>query len=138
MNNKVFLDTNIVADLLDSNRPNHRNSLGLVEELIKDDTAICISEDMISTLYYITKDKKATLDFFKNVIFVDWEVLSFGKELLQDAVELSIKEDQDLEDILQCLCAKINGCNALITNDKLFYDCGIEIQGSDHPHNPIS
>jgi predicted nucleic acid-binding protein len=33
----------------------------------------------------------------------------------------------DLEDILQCLCAKENGCDVLITNDKKFYDCDIKI-----------
>jgi len=36
-------------------------------------------------------------------------------------------KEQDLEDALQCLCAKENNCTLLITNDKKFVDCGIEI-----------
>ncbi len=127
---KAFLDTNIVADLLDTGRRHHRDSLRLVEDFIQNDIQICISEDMISTLYYISKEKIATLEFLKNVVFVDWEVLSYGKEMLHKAVELSLRDGKDLEDILQCLCAKSNGCSVIVTNDTDFYDCGIEVKRS--------
>jgi len=33
-----------------------------------------------------------------------------------------------LEDTLQCLCAKENDCDMLITSDKHFYNCGMKIQ----------
>ena len=82
---------------------------------------------MITTLYYILKDKITTLGFIDDVIFVDWTILSFGKSVLNQAVKLSLKENLDLEDTLQCFCAKENGCGILITNDKKFYDCGISI-----------
>ncbi|MCV6608281.1 MAG: type II toxin-antitoxin system VapC family toxin [Campylobacterales bacterium] len=125
--NRVFLDTNIVADLLDSSRNNHQKALELIEKLIYQDTTICISEDMITTLYYISKDKEATLDFIENVVLEDWEVLSFGEKVMKEAVALSKKKNEDLEDLLQCLCGKENGCSVIYTNDKKFVDCGIEI-----------
>jgi predicted nucleic acid-binding protein len=128
--NRVFFDTNIVADLLDNSRRYHHDSLQVLEEYIQKDMRICISEDMISTLYYISKEKFAMLEFFKNVVFLDWEVLSYGKEILHHGVELSLKEEKDLEDILQCLCAKANGCSVIVTNDTDFYNCGIEIRHS--------
>ena len=49
------------------------------------------------------------------------------KEVIKSGIELAIEKNIDLEDILQCLCAKENGCGYLITNDKRFYDCGIKI-----------
>lgn len=127
MAKKLFLDTNIVADLIDQNRPNHAQSMSLIEKIILDGWDICISEDMISTLFYISKKKKQTLEFLKNVVFVDWQILGFGKNILEEAVALSLQKEVDLEDILQCLCAKNNGCEVILTNDTRFYDCGIAL-----------
>jgi predicted nucleic acid-binding protein len=84
-------------------------------------------EDMLTTLFYILKDKKNTLIFFENLVFVDWSVLTFGLDTIKLATRLSLEYDLDLEDVLQCLCAKENGCDVLITNDKKFYDCDMQI-----------
>lgn len=128
---KVFLDTNIVADIIDAQRAHHQSAMRLVEKLIDEAYDICISEDMLSTLFYISKDKKGTLDFFQNVIFEDWEILHFGHTVLYDGVAIALKETMDLEDVLQCLCAKHHGCDTIITNDTRFYDCGICIVGAE-------
>jgi predicted nucleic acid-binding protein len=37
---------------------------------------------------------------------------------------------KDFEDVVQCLAAKTNGCGVLVTNDKQFTQCGIEIMNS--------
>ena len=123
----VYLDTNIVADMIDGERLYHPLSLELLKKLILEEYEVFISEDMLSTLYYISKDKQATLSFFKNIIYVDWRVVPFGIDLIQEATHISMKEGLDLEDTLQCLCAKKSGCDTLITIDKKFVDCGIEI-----------
>ena len=130
--NKIFLDINIIADIIHASRPNHNKSMILLKQLLVNNYEICISEDMITTLYYISKDKTTTLGFLDDVVFVDWTILTFGKNVLNQAVKLSLKENLDLEDTLQCLCAKENNCSILITNDKKFYDCGIQIISSDN------
>lgn len=124
---RIFLDTNIVADIIHISRPNHNNSMILLKQLIFNNYEICISEDMITTLYYILKDRITTLGFLENVVFIDWTILTFGKNVLKQAVKVSLEKKSDLEDTLQCLCAKENGCEVLITNDIKFYDCGISI-----------
>lgn len=129
-NKKVFLDTNVVIDILNSQRANHLNATKLLEYLIINDIEIVISEDMLSTIFYIVKDKKQTLNFF-NVILEDWSVVSFGKDIVKEAIALSLEKSLDLEDTLQCLCAKKNGCYALITHDNKFYNCGIDIVTTD-------
>ena len=88
-----------------------------------------VSEDMLSTIFYISKNKKKTLEFLK-LIQKRWEIVPFGREVVRRAVDLSLEKDLDLEDALQCLCAKENGCEVLITNDKKFYDCGMQIMHS--------
>ena len=129
--NKIFLDTNIVADLIHVSRPNHAQSLELLKYLVLNNYKICISEDMITTLYYILKDKESTLGFLQNVVFKDWTILMFGESVLKEAVQVSLDKNLDLEDILQCLCAKENGCKVLITNDKKFYNCGLFISPTE-------
>jgi predicted nucleic acid-binding protein len=123
---KVFLDTNVVLDMLDSSRPNSDNIKAVSKKLIVDRYTVVISEDMLSTLFYIQKDKRKTLEFFK-VIYKRWVISSFGKDVIKKAIDLSFENSLDLEDVLQCLCAKENGCDVLITNDKKFYDCDIKI-----------
>jgi len=123
---KVFLDTNIVIDGIDKERPNNTIATTLIYELIVNGYEIVISEDMLSTIYYIQKDKKRTLAFFK-VIQDSWKISSFGEEVIRKAIDLSLRKNLDLEDLLQGLCAKENDCQILITNDKKFYACGIEI-----------
>ncbi|MEA2028187.1 MAG: type II toxin-antitoxin system VapC family toxin [Campylobacterota bacterium] len=130
MSKRLFLDTNIVADFIDSDRPYHQSSVTWYQEMMLQNVEFCISEDMITTLYYISKDKEATLVFLQNVIFVDWQILTFGQEVHSEAVQISLDKKEDLEDILQCLCAKAKGCDTIITNDKNFYDCSIEIKGT--------
>ena len=125
MKSKVFLDTNIVTDLIDATRTNHQNSLSLIEKLIFEDSTICISEDMISTLYYISKDKKATLEFLDNVVLEDWEVLSFTTIVIKKATQMCLANSKlDLEDVMQCICASEHGCGVIYTYDKSFVDCG--------------
>lgn len=126
---KAFLDTNIVLDIIDTNRKNHSEANELIGKLIFFGYDIFISEDMLSTIYYINKDKTATLNFF-NIIQDDWNIVPFSKEIIKDAINLSLEKNLDLEDVLQCLCAKDNRCDVLITNDIKFYDCGVKIMST--------
>ena len=123
----VFLDTNVVADMIDAKRERHPLALELLKRLMLGKYRIVISEDMLSTLYYISKDKKATLEFFEHIVFVDWDVVSFGKETLHRATQLALENSADLEDTLQCLCAAREKCGMLVTEDRRFVKCGIEI-----------
>ena len=124
---KIFLDTNIVLDIIEPRRKSHEQALQLGEYLLLNDYEICISEDMITTIFYISSSKQESLIFIKEVILVDWQIISFGKDIIKNAIDLSLEKNLDLEDILQCFCAKENGCIAFITNDKKFHDCGISL-----------
>jgi predicted nucleic acid-binding protein len=127
MGNKlVFLDANILLDIIGANRPEHHEAKELWKMLTSQNYKISISEDILTNVYYISKEKNKVLEFFK-VIQNRWLIFPFGKEVIKSGIELAIEKNLDLEDILQCLCAKENGCGYLITNDKKFYDCGIKI-----------
>lgn len=130
MSKKIYFDINIIVDLLDTTRSSSVKSQQLVKKLMLEKAEIVISEDMLSTVFYLIKNKQATLQFFKT-IQSKWHIVPFGAEVIQNAIEVSLEKSLDLEDVLQCLCAKENGCSALITNDKKFVDCGIPIYTTD-------
>ncbi len=128
---KIYFDTNIVLDMIDPSRHNHSKSIQLLKKFGLQEYQMYISEDMLSTIYYISKDKTSTLNFFENIIFIDWSILAFGTNVIKNATQEALQKNLDLEDLLQCLCAKENGCQILITNDKKFHDCGLEVLSTE-------
>lgn len=129
-NKKIYFDINIIVDLLDTTRSGSLKSQEMLKKLTLEKVDIVISEDILSTVFYLIKNKKSTLQFFKT-IQSKWHIVPFGTEVIKNAIDLALDKDLDLEDVLQCLCAKENGCSALITNDKKFVDCGVSIYTID-------
>lgn len=129
-NKRLFLDVNVVVDLLVATRALHRPTKELIAYLTLNEYEIIISEDMLTTIFYLVKDKEKVLEFFK-VIQKRWSIASFGEELISEAIELSLEQKSDFEDTIQCLCPKANGCEIIITSDKRFFDCGLEILDTD-------
>ena len=125
-NKNIFLDTNIIIDFLDSKRAKHKLACTLIEKLILEDYKIFMSEDMLSTIYYLIKDKNRVLNFFKD-IYSEWNIVPFGGDVIIEAIEISLKSQKDFEDILQCLTAKKYKAIFIVTNDKKFTDCGVKI-----------
>lgn len=128
---RVFLDTNIILDFLDANRPAHHQAISIVGWLVSNSKEVFLSEDMLITIYYISKNKAHVLDFFTTISRL-WNMVPFGQSVIHEAIALCQQDTSlDFEDALQCLCAKANGCTILITSDKGFYSCGIEVVTSD-------
>lgn len=125
-NKNVFLDTNVVLDFLDQKRENHGIAHKMMSRIVLNDYKVVISEDMLSTIFYIDKNSRKVLSFFKTIV-KKWQVVSFGEKVILSSIGIALNEKADFEDVLQCLCAKENDCSILITNDKNFYDCGVSV-----------
>lgn len=126
MNKKIFLDINIVIDIIDEARNSHNEAKKTLVKIIEDDYEVYVSEDMITTVYYILKGNIKVLYFFKNII-KKWNIVPFEVAVIEESIDYCIKDGSDLEDVLQCMCAKKNGCKIFLTSDKKFIDCGINI-----------
>ncbi|KAA0443929.1 MAG: type II toxin-antitoxin system VapC family toxin [Candidatus Thioglobus sp.] len=133
---RIFLDTNIVIDFFDKNRVNHALATELIYNISNENHQIVISEDMISTVFYLCSDKQTTLQKFK-LLQKNWDIVIFGKKVINAAIEMSISQKLDLEDTLQCICAKQNQCDLLVSSDKKFIDCGIKITNYQQFNNTI-
>ena len=128
--NRVFLDTNIIVDIIDTTRKYHNFARKVVEIIYNNKIDVVISEDMLTTIYYIVRNKINVLKFLDYIV-KNWYVCSYGEELIKNAIKISFKNQVDFEDVLQCLCALENKCEIFITNDKKFYNCGIKIMKSE-------
>jgi len=130
MNKKLFLDINVVIDIIDRKRANHQKAQAVILKTIEENYSIYISEDMITTIYYILRGDLRVLNFFQNII-QRWNVVPFGQETIKQSIEYAMNNNCDLEDTLQCFCAKNSGCDIFLTSDKKFINCGIEILDYD-------
>jgi len=123
----IFIDANIVLDLLDSTRISHNTSKNVFIKIIEKNFKIFISEDILTTIYYIVKNKQLVLSFFETILD-SWEIVSFGSKTISEAVTLCKSNlNLDFEDVIQSLTAKKSDCDTIISNDKNFYNCGIPI-----------
>jgi len=103
---RVFLDANILLDFLNKSRENHKIACELLYFLESNDFEIVISEDVITNIFYIEKDKKLVVNFLNDILLNGWIVQPFGKDIIKNAISLCLEKSIDLEDLLQCLCAK--------------------------------
>ena len=124
---KIFLDANVILDFLDSQRPGHSVARSVIGTLYKEGRTIVITEDLLTTIYYVVRNKNAVLDFF-SVIQKEWLIVPFGKDRIFRAISICRNNPKaDLEDVLQSLSALDLECRYVISNDMNFYDCGVDI-----------
>lgn len=126
MAKRLFLDTNIIIDIIDEARACHAKAKETLIKIIEEDYEVYVSEDMISTVYYILRSNQKVLHFFKSIL-AQWHIVPFGADVISEAIELCISSGKDLEDTMQCLCAKKHGCTLFLTSDKSFTDCGVKL-----------
>ena len=76
MNKKIFLDINIIIDIIDEARGSHQKAKETLVKIIEEDFEVFVSEDMITAVYYILKGNVKVLHFFK-AILKKWVVKCF-------------------------------------------------------------
>ena len=120
---KFFIDTNIIIDLLDDTRKEHTNSKIFIQRCLSDDVFIAISDDIVTTVYYLLQKKieRKKLLLFIKFLSENFKIISFDKKTISKAIEICTQNiTYDFEDTLQAVCAKQNDFQNILTNDKKF------------------
>ncbi|MEA1918846.1 MAG: PIN domain-containing protein [Campylobacterota bacterium] len=124
---KVFLDANVLIDIIDASRPYSEQSSRLFTALVEniERYELFTSCDLMTTVYYIlTKqiEKKEVLEQLK-VLNQIITVVEFGNREIDEAISLMQRDKkfQDLEDTIQFIMARKSSCKYIITNDKNFF-----------------
>ena len=126
MGNKVFLDTNILLDILSGDRISSQNSKELFLKYSNEEAKFIINDLSLNTLYYIGSkiNRDKTISFMKEISFNNplFDIYYMKKEDLKEIFYYIDKNNNniDFEDLQQYISAKNSGCSCIITNDKNF------------------
>ena len=131
---KIFLDANIILDLIDLDRNNYQKSKKRTALYITNGDELYTSCDIFTTIYYVASKKiehqKLLEELEKILTFV--EILPIDINTITKAMQISkTTKQKDLEDILQYTCAKDNNCQLIVTNDKNFYSPDIDLEDTN-------
>ena len=123
---KIFIDTNIFLNLL-LKREGYENAR-LILNACSSGKFQCVVCDitLLNIDYIASKQTKNIRDFLKivNDIFI---VVGVDNSLFRKALKI---DNDDLEDSVQYICAKMTGCSLIVTDDKSFYKDNIEVLDS--------
>lgn len=132
MGNRIFIDLNIVIDVVDSNRQRHESSKAVLRKAIKEDFEMIVSSDMLTNFFYICQKKFDCRNMTKALSFIrsSFVVLEFSHNIIDEAMTEYSRicdngKSADFEDLLQVVCAKKNGCLMFISEDNGIREIGI-------------
>jgi predicted nucleic acid-binding protein len=116
-NMKIFLDTNILFDVLTKREPFYYDSLKIWTLAKEDITEAYISAISVTNLYYIIKKIKGQkiAENFVDELINDFEIVPLTKDILHQARTIKGK---DYEDLIQYFSAIHLGCELLLTRNK--------------------
>jgi len=113
---KVFIDTNLILDVLAERRPFYETSARIWELVESRDLKGYLSATSITDIFYILNrqlgPEKAY--HFVNKIMMVFDITSVSQADIRKALNLGL---QDFEDALQVVCAKKIGATYLITRN---------------------
>ncbi len=119
----------------------HKYSLEIYKYLIKNESVIYTSCDLITTIYYIDskRDRNQALLNIQNIIKT-LNIIYFSNKEIEDVCKLMLKDKgyQDLEDTLQYILAKKQNCDLIISNDKNFISKDIPLITSKEFYEQIN
>ena len=133
MYKKIFVDANIFLDLTNQERPHSQNSILFYAYVLEHNIDLCTSCDLITTIYYLDskRDKQVALSNIEKLIRTVYVIDFSNKEIAQTCQLMRENQNyKDLEDTIQYILAKKEGCDLIISNDIGFYAEDIPVMSS--------
>jgi predicted nucleic acid-binding protein len=118
---KIFIDSDIILDVLSKREPFYNSAAILFSLIEKRQIKGYTSPIIFSNVHYVlrkrlSKDNTITsLKYLKSLL----EILPVNKRAIESALN---SEFNDFEDAIQYFCAEQNGINYFITRNKIDYE----------------
>ena len=138
MQSNIYVDTNIIIDICDSQRAMHTHSFEFITSYMKQDNyELFINSDTLANLFYILANRSTlnTEEVLDKMRFIN-EIFSLVSIEAQDVeMALALCDDskskyKDYEDTMQYVCAKKIESSLILTNDKKFVSADMELQAT--------
>jgi len=133
---KLFLDANVLIDIVMAQRPHAQASSELYDFLTDhpERFELLTSCDLITTLYYVFRKELAPHESLAKIKVINRiiRVIEFGSKEVNEAIELMERNPRytDLEDTIQYVIARKSGCDYIVTNDQAFASGDVPILSS--------
>jgi predicted nucleic acid-binding protein len=139
MISKVFIDTNILLDILLEREPFFDISQQVMMQTVRYNILPYISGSSVTDLYYICKragiEHEKILGYLKELMETV-DVLIIDKSIVADAISSGLK---DFEDAVQIMACKKEGIDSIVTrNQKDFKNDWIKVQSPGEYLSSIS
>jgi predicted nucleic acid-binding protein len=116
MTENIFVDTDVIFDLLAKREPFYNYSAKLFTHADKQELTICVSSLCFGNLNYILSKQKSATEARK--ILSRFKVLVNVLPVDDKVIELALNSDfKDFEDAIQYYCAIENGIKIIITRN---------------------
>ena len=115
---EIFIDTNVIFDLLLGREPYSKYSYTLFDYAIRNDIVLNTCSFSYPSLYYVLKKKFSHEYIIHDLIWVSTvtKCLPVNENVVKQALESKF---HDFEDAIQYFCAlQIPKCEVIITRDK--------------------
>lgn len=120
---RVFLDTNVLIDIIQEERESHEYSIAILQAVRNSPLTACVStQSIVDASYVYSQGAKAPISEFKKAIELFGSIVDILGVELEDIETANYGDMEDYEDAVQLSCALRNGCDAVITNDRKFLD----------------
>jgi len=118
---KVFLDTNIIIDVLEEREPFYGDSLKIIQLGLEDDIETIMSAGAVKDVYYIIRKKLQNDNEAREKIFVLSNIVKICNITSDDITSAIILYMPDFEDALIAAAARREKADYIITrNEKDF------------------
>jgi len=135
MQSNIYVDTNIIIDICDSQRAMHAHSFEIITDYMEQDNyELFINSDTLANLFYVlsnrsTLNAEEVLDKMRFIHEI-FTLVSIESKEIEMALALCVDSNskhKDYEDAMQYVCAKKIDASLILTNDKKFVSVDIEL-----------
>lgn len=127
---RIFVDINIIMDLIDKEVSIQSEIVDVLMDLVQNEYEILTSSETITTIYHIAsgrEDQNLLTSKLKDILRV-FKVVSADENIIYKSLEMIERNGGDFEDRLQYLTALHYNCEMFLTNRKgSFPDSPFEI-----------
>ena len=110
---RVFIDTNVVLDLLQAREPFVENSERLFERIDTGEIEGCIAATTITNIFYIVRRASGLAVAYDAItqILADLTICPVDRDVLEQSLTLNFS---DFEDAVQYACALAHGVDFIV------------------------
>ena len=120
---KIFIDTNVFLDVI-LNRENVQASTQILNSCHQKIFDGYVADISLLNIDYIASKQTKDIRAFLQIINDSFTVVGADNKVFELAFNI---DNNDLEDTVQYVCASMQKCDVIVSNDKRFYRDDIEI-----------